>query len=323
MSNSFYWDKLWTEVQRYLGLDDLLTKHDFDTVRTIVDSGVHQFVYPPPHILSNAIQHVWSFLKPIASGTLESGEEYYDLPDDFASINSDVYVNEGPIRQIQYVSVERMRMIASQHDYLAESYPRYFALIDTTEGQKLWFWPKSNDDIEIYFRYEVQPDIHLEASVEDSDTMNEDGDEYRIDSATTAETAEIGDRIVVSDGDSIYTGCVTNVDSEADETHFELDDDETLTGDMKYRIFPKEPFDFGKKVHQETIVESCLAIAEQRQEDIAALHTQVFTDRLLPASITRDKAASAPTKMGNEFEGGKYPRGAVEFDLTWNGEAFN
>lgn len=56
------------------------------------------------------------------------------------------------------------------------------------------------------------------------------------------------------------------------------------------------PFAYGGMQHAETILESCLAIAEQRLDDLAGVHTQKFGQRLL-ASIGQDRK-NKPQQLG-------------------------
>ena len=53
-------------------------------------------------------------------------------------------------------------------------------------------------------------------------------------------------------------------------------------------ISPPYPFVYGGAAHVETILESCLAIAEQRLDDVAGLHTQKFAERMM-ASMGQDR----------------------------------
>ena len=50
-------------------------------------------------------------------------------------------------------------------------------------------------------------------------------------------------------------------------------------------------------MHSETILESCLAIAEQRLENSSGIHTQKFQERLA-ASCAMDRQLQTPDTMG-------------------------
>ncbi len=56
------------------------------------------------------------------------------------------------------------------------------------------------------------------------------------------------------------------------------------------------PYAYGGMAHAETILESCLAVAEQRLDDMAGVHTMKFRERL-QASVAFDRK-SKPQKLG-------------------------
>lgn len=70
----------------------------------------------------------------------------------------------------------------------------------------------------------------------------------------------------------------------------------------KYRLFvnalsSSNPYPYGGASHSETIIESCLAIAEQRKIGVAGLHTERFRD-LLMMSIADDCHNGTPRVLG-------------------------
>lgn len=77
------------------------------------------------------------------------------------------------------------------------------------------------------------------------------------------------------------------------------DGDYTLT--VAYYILPDflsgtKPYAYGGAQHAETLLESCLAIAEQKLDDAMGVHTEKFHERLA-ASIAADQA-SKPANLG-------------------------
>jgi hypothetical protein len=79
----------------------------------------------------------------------------------------------------------------------------------------------------------------------------------------------------------------------------EPDDDYTL--EFNYYLLPEavsgdRPYAYGGPAHAETILESCLAIAEERVNDQRGLHHAKFLERLA-ASVAIDKA-SKPQSLG-------------------------
>jgi hypothetical protein len=70
---------------------------------------------------------------------------------------------------------------------------------------------------------------------------------------------------------------------------------------FQYYILPdmlngQSPFVYGGAAHVETILESCLAIAEQRYDDAVSVHTMKFAERLM-ASIGMDRK-NKPQNLG-------------------------
>ncbi len=77
--------------------------------------------------------------------------------------------------------------------------------------------------------------------------------------------------------------------------------DQEYTLKVQYYINPNYltgsyPYAYGGSPHAETILESCLAIAEQRLDDAMAVHTVKFKERLI-ASINMDRR-NKPQSMG-------------------------
>jgi hypothetical protein len=61
-------------------------------------------------------------------------------------------------------------------------------------------------------------------------------------------------------------------------------------------LTPAYPYVYGGMAHAETVLESCLAIAEERFDDASGVHAQKFMERLV-ASISMDRK-SKPQKLG-------------------------
>lgn len=62
-------------------------------------------------------------------------------------------------------------------------------------------------------------------------------------------------------------------------------------------ISENNPYVYGGELHAETITEACLSVAEQRLNDQAGMHTQLYRE-LLDASIVRDASANEPESLG-------------------------
>jgi hypothetical protein len=77
--------------------------------------------------------------------------------------------------------------------------------------------------------------------------------------------------------------------------------DQAYTLQLEYYVSPDAlttnlPYVYGGTAHAETVLESCLAVAEQRVDDSAGVHTAKFAERLL-ASIGMDRKLK-PQKLG-------------------------
>ena len=66
---------------------------------------------------------------------------------------------------------------------------------------------------------------------------------------------------------------------------------------LQAKLSASNPYPLGGEAHAETILESCLAITEQRLENNAGVHTQKFAERLA-ASVSFDLQTYAPEYMG-------------------------
>ncbi len=189
------------------------------TIRDCVESGLRQFYFPAPQ---GGVPHDWSFLKPVATVALASGETTIALPDDFGGLEGSITVlsptqstswtipllNEGIVR-------ERYSSDPAQTGTPAiASLQPLRSVGNKTEGQRLqmFIFPAADRDYELQFAYYILPNF-------------------------------------------------------LDGTH---------------------PYAYGGVAHAETILESCLAIAEQRYDDTSSVHSEKFQERLA-ASISYDR----------------------------------
>ena len=81
--------------------------------------------------------------------------------------------------------------------------------------------------------------------------------------------------------------------------------DQDYTVQAQYYISPDFlsgafPYAYGGAPHAETLLESCLAIAEQRRDDAMSVHSAKFKERLL-ASISMDRRMK-PQKLGRNLD---------------------
>jgi hypothetical protein len=81
------------------------------------------------------------------------------------------------------------------------------------------------------------------------------------------------------------------------------------------------PWPLGGMRHSEVILESCLAIAEQRANDERGIHTEAFM-RLLPAAIAQDRKGGARyfgSMAGQDEEPSRRRNNAGSYDVTYKG----
>jgi len=208
-------------------------------IDSIVQSGYHQFCYPPPLSAdrpdnSNPVDaeekkddsrrkpHTWSFLHMMSPVYVKVGKSLYDLPDDYVGIQGDFVVEtEGANGRIPTVPEAQLRTLLAKNQDMAT--PEYAAIRPrkTPQGQRydLLLYPTPDADITLNMRYAV--------AVED---LSEDN-----------------------------------------------------------------PFPFGGRQHAETILASCLAVAEERSDGAQGQKYAKFMERLR-ASVHLDKQ-SEPTQI--------------------------
>ena len=111
------------------------------------------------------------------------------------------------------------------------------------------------------------------------------------------------------------------------------DPDKAYTVSYRYQALPSKlttgnPYPLGGEAHAETILASCLAVAESRQENNAGIHNANFVQRL-QASIVYDRNMHTPNvsgyngdgsdRMGVSEQHNRYINGGV---VEYNGTAF-
>ncbi len=222
----------WSTGVEFIKTDDNLREQVL--LDECVASGIRQFYYPPamPGGFHQGQQtpYEWSFLRPIATLTLVSGEQTIRLPDDFGGCEGEITVasagtttvpwpirffNEGMIREAYAKSPT-----ASGPPTMAALVPIKGTTAIRSSRQDLSFFPIADQNYTVQFQYEL-----------------------------------LG---------------------------------EMLTG--------TNPYVYGGAAHVETILESCLSIAEQRIDDMSGVHTMKFHERL-EASIAMDRR-NKPAVMG-------------------------
>lgn len=190
------------------------TDNQSDSIISVIKSGLRQFYFPPGQTYD------WSFLRPVASLVLPSGQSVVSLPEDFSGVEGQVtllsstsqsywpitWCNEAAVRQMFSTNPSQ----TGRPIFVSEQSRRIGPTHDQTS--QLLLFPTADQTYTLQFAYYVLAD-----ALTDSD-----------------------------------------------------------------------PYAYGGMAHAETILESCLAIAENRLDDMAGMHAQKFQERL-QASINLDR----------------------------------
>lgn len=138
-------------------------------VREAQRQGLRRFYVPPP-LTGRGQAHVWSFLYPIASMTLESGKSEYDLPADFGGLDSPLTYAPGTnvlypsIQVVAEQDVRRWQQTSTQ----ADGRPTRAAIRQKNSPQtggtryEVLFWPVPDDAYHLHYRYRVSPGDDLD-----------------------------------------------------------------------------------------------------------------------------------------------------------------
>lgn len=171
-------------------------RHKQAAIDSCIASGLHKF-YFPPILPGDTRAHDWSFLKPEASLTLESGTSAVILPGDFGGLAGELVLSSPTGQRATPVPIVSLGMIE-----------RYRSAADDQTGT---------------------PEAAAIAPVKG--TTRERGQQFQLQVYPTA------------DADYVFL--------------------------MAYTLAPnvltaQHPYPYGGPVHRETILESCLAVAESR-----------------------------------------------------------
>ncbi len=98
--------------------------------------------------------------------------------------------------------------------------------------------------------------------------------------------------------------------------------DAVYTVKYRYQVIPNAmrvgtPYHLGNAVHSQTLLQSCLAIAERRYRDTEGIQQAAF-DRALAASVAHDRRM-APGNLGENRNGGGVAIGPRRDYVTYNG----
>lgn len=143
----------WTEGERY-------------DVDQSIKAGLNQFYNPPPLDQNRPTGHRWTFLDPVTTLATVSGTHEYDLPDDYAGVNGDMYYQGASdslahvIRHAGLAAVLRARQQATT----GNAKPSIFAVKTVEPGNvgtrnKLILYPTPDAAYTITYQYTVIPNM--------------------------------------------------------------------------------------------------------------------------------------------------------------------
>ena len=167
-------DDLSATVGTFLGYGRGLAKGDTEWtteqqagITECLASGLRQFYFPPP-LPGERSPYDWSFLKPVASLTLDEGEQEQKLPDDFGGFEGRITVvgaetsqnpwainliGEGALREAYAVSPTRTGRILA-----AALVPLRASGVGKGQRFKLTVFPIADQSYTLQFRYYLNPD---------------------------------------------------------------------------------------------------------------------------------------------------------------------
>lgn len=279
---------------------------DWDTSQTAdvedcVKSGLRQF-YNPPILPNMRTQHEWSFLKPTTSLTvstdystgtiaINNGSATVTLTDgtwpSWAATNGTLVVDD-----VEYSIATRtsnseivLNSAWSLTSISGESYVLVhngvFVLPDNFGGMNGQIFTFVPDEASHGVRIISEEQLRL--LVQNNDTT----------------------------GTPVYATIrpvsTTGVSGQRYEAIFYPRPDEAYVLYYKYQILPNALtssliYPLGGMPHSETVLQSCLAIAEQRIEEEEGLHTRKYYERL-ETSVSYDLNMSVPTNLGYNADG--------------------
>lgn len=311
-----YWD-VFAQVSDYLGtMRSPVAGEDIERVRDIIQSGYEQFLTPPPLPDSRQQAHRWTFLDPSMQLALTAGTYLYDLPPDFGGLHGSrfTYGSAAYREPVWVVSESDLMNLRANSDRSGD--PQYAALRPnrraSRQGQtfEVLFWPTPDTAKVLFYRYYVQAGTLWNPLCEGTAILAQVGAEtdYRglqDDSAEfTNEEIEVDDKVLLTDATGPVEG-IYKVQEVTSDTVIAMDEGHSGTYTTEYAILPRIIRFAGGQLHSETILQSCLAVAESRKEDTIGPQNQRWMERLR-ASISRDRV-NGPAfggYMGDASDGG-------------------
>ena len=291
------WTELESEIGRYLGLDRTVTNwtaNEVLDVAAIAKRGLRQF-YFPPRTNEGEAAHAWSFLRPAADFTIWDdlvAADAITATGTFATPVTTITASEAAF----YPSMEEksISFVTSGNTYVIDSYTSSTVCtvtgdasaetgvitIDSGDTFTLpWdFGGMAGDGAFTYANAEnTLTDIHMTSDVRIRQLRQSD--------TSTGTPWLVAIRPMTTDG----------TQGQRWEAIFHQPPNEEFVLRYRYYVQPDALVDatteypYGSVSHSETILESCLAIAETREKDSSSQEHQARYAVLLQASIDRDR----------------------------------
>lgn len=310
-------------VSIFLGYGSTIADLDADQLFQVNDSilsGLSNFYFPvlpgdPPR------HHEFSFLKPTRSITTVADKGDYDLPDDYGGIEGDItfepFEGHGPIEVVPEATIRKLR-----HNPDATGFPARAAIrpkilnqrqVDTitltgTSGTStltingLPFVATFNTDLSTTVTDFI---ASFQASLASSNIAVTGSGASIILTATSVDT-EISTQISNTTGDLDGTVAETIDGTVGQRFEMLLYPKPSAANILSFQmnILPEKltganPQIYGGAAHSETVLESCLAVAEERYDDtLNGLHKSKFVEKLF-ASVSLDSKMNRPENLGN------------------------
>lgn len=318
------YDDIQLEIFRYLGYDADSTKWSAAMVAEVdryIQAGYRQFLYPPA-MEGVETGYEWSFLKPTT--TINTIQRY--TTGDVAVVSGTCTLTDGTWPSWAYT---HGTLVIDDDEYSITSRDGDTQLtvvgddVEADDGD--WYLKHSgNQDLpddcgRIIGNFHFKADVYPAKSIPVvSEHMIQTLLQSSIDESRPQYAAV---RFKSSDGS----------DGQKQEVVWYPIPDDVYTMTYRYEAFTGKlttdnPYPLGGMKHSEVIMESCLAIAEQRGNDEKSFHWDSFS-RLLATAIAQDRKNGAkyfgPMSTGEEPS---YPRRRfpyqTSYEITYDGETW-
>lgn len=301
------------EVGRFLGYGrdyDDFHQSEKDDVNAWIRRGLRQFYSPPP-IPGSTKSHEWNFLRPTTTLTTVADTASYTLPEETGSIIGNlVFASEQMKAPVELLNYQKF-MSAKTTNPSRTGRPMYAAATpvhstdvspSTPPNWSLEMWPIPDQAYTLTYRFlAVQQDAFDEGLVTISGA-----------SATLSGTSEVWPSW--SEGALISAGNYeSKVATRTSDTVLTLCGPGPSVTSQKFLLQPNVlP---GGAQHAETILASCLAIAEEYGETPSTRYRDLFVQRLV-SSIAIDGQGYSAENLGQNLDHSDGPAQVNKYRLS-------